>query len=119
MAKIKIQTFFKNDEDSSFIKKEFKGILRENQLCYQEDGMKVSITIFENEIVLKRRNLEYSLIFTFSKEHSHLMTHLLNEKQNLMIPIELILLKIENNFIHIIYKINEKKELIIEYEVLS
>ena len=33
--------------------------------------------------------------------------------------IEMALQKIENNFIHIIYKINEKKELIIEYEVLS
>jgi len=119
MARINIKTTLKNKEDFSSIKKSLKGILRENEICYQEEDTMVSLIILENSILLKRKDKEKCLEFVFEKENSNLKITFINENKELIIPINLLCLNIEKEKIYVAYEIDTVKEFTIEYEVLS
>lgn len=65
MAKIKGTVFVTSNESKK--KYEIKGIYHDNQLIYKEDNILVTISLFDNKLVMKRENEEYKAVLSLEE----------------------------------------------------
>lgn len=91
-------------------------IIKYNKIIYKEENTKVIIDI-KNQI-MQRSNEQYDILFVFNKNiKTKGYIHLKNENTKFDLIIETIDIIINNNYIKIIYKLNEQI-FIYELEVL-
>ena len=92
------------------INNKINGIVIDNTIKYNEDGVMVVLEILDNSIKMTRSTDEYQLILKFNKNEHELGTYLLKEN-NMKLDISVFTkeLIIDNNKINIVYIINDEE----------
>ena len=111
MSKIKIKYSVKNSNET--ISNECLGILNDNRITYNDNGVMTIINI--DLLELSRTTNEYEIKMLFSDN----ICHVINDEGTLNIDLELKIKKIDKNKIYIEYILsNEIYYYELEYEVI-
>ena len=113
MAKKKIQISLKNNNEVT--KSDLSALIIDNNIKYIDNDIIVNININNDIIIMKRENNEYQLILEFKNKKKTTGSYLL-KNNNIQFDLEILTnnLIIEDNFISIIYEINNEVK---EYEL--
>lgn len=113
MAKRKIKISLKNNDE--VIESELSALIIDNNIKYIDNDIIVNININNDIIIMKRENNEYQLILEFKNKKKTTGSYLL-KNNNIQFDLEILTnnLIIEDNFISIIYEINNEVK---EYEL--
>lgn len=107
MAKKRLEIILKNDQET--INTECVGIVTDNKLKYNDNGILVILTIEKNKVHMVRENDEYQLNLEFSKESKNTLGSYLLKENNIILDLDIITnnLKITSNCINITYTLND------------
>ena len=122
MTKINGNIMLKCDDSSLNNCINIKGFLNNNRLFYKENDILVTLNIFNNKIIMKRKTKDYLL--TLSLEENKITKNKYNIKNigNFIISIKTLKLIIDNNYINIEYLVidsNENFSYEIKYDLLE
>ena len=92
------------------IKNSISGIILDNSIKYNDDGVMVVLNINDNIINMTRTTDEYQLVLNFCKNQHKLGSYILKEN-NMKLDISIYTeeLIIDNNIIKIVYTFNDEK----------
>lgn len=109
MAKRKIKISL-NDNDK-IIESELSALIIDNTIKYIDNDILVNINIDNDYIIMKRENKEYQLVLEFKNKRKTTGSYLLKEN-NVQFDLDILTndLKIEKDFISIIYEINNERK---------
>lgn len=109
MAKRKIKISL-NDNDK-IIESELSALIIDNTIKYIDNDILVNININNDYIIMKRENKEYQLVLEFKNKRKTTGSYLLKEN-NVQFDLDILTndLKIEKDFISIIYEINNERK---------
>jgi hypothetical protein len=85
-------------------------IVGDKMITFNDDNILVKLTKTEEGIIMLRRSPEYELMLTFIENNNTKGTYYLKEN-NITFGLDIFtsLLKIEDNFIHLIYEMNDEE----------
>ena len=111
--RIKVNGYLKNITDNEIFKFDEKAIKNKNNISYCCDGVKTTIKIKDNEILLIRDGNDFINTFLFNEKNSSCNYLLKNNNYDVDIDIANVCINIEENSICIKYLIVDSK---CEYE---
>lgn len=124
MSKINIKYILENVTTKDIIKNERKGILKNNQIIFFDDNIKVTICLYSNKIKMTRQCDDYNLEMNFEKFLTINGFYDIKDIGVIDIKIKTLNLLIKNNQIFLEYKmyLDKEKNLFkydLEYEVIE
>ena len=118
MKKIKIYSVLSNDNDETTTIEALADYDEDKKIIkYKEEELKVSIEIFDNRIIMERKNEEYDLNLDFSLNEKVRCKYEVNSiGLNLEIDVYTKILEIEENRIYVSYELFNDNKSIGEFE---
>ena len=101
--RIKIKGYLKNNTDNEIHCFEEKGIINKNRIIYSYDGVKFSIRINNNELILVREGIDFINTFVFSEKKSNCNYYLKENNYDVDIEVKTIKMNISTNNIYVKY----------------
>ena len=124
MSKISIKYTLENITTKDIIKNERKGILKNNQIIFFDNNIKVTICLYNNKIKMTRQCTDYNLEMNFEKFLTINSFYDIKDIGVIDIKIKTLNLLIKDNQIFLEYKMYLDKEAKLfkynlEYEVIE
>ena len=125
MSKIKCIVNLKENNDVVFSNEVFYGVKGGNKISYQENGIMVTILIYDNKIIMKRIQENFEILLDFEKGKSSVGKYFINN-DNLWLPLHTFTdtILVDDSYIRIDYQLsldNEPTKFLfeIQYEVIE
>lgn len=111
--RIKVKGYLKNITENEIFEFEEKGIRNNNKVTYSSDGVKNTIKINTNEVMLTREGNDFVNTFVFKEKNSSCNYLLKENNYDVDIDIKTIMLDNDDNSVYIKYLITDSE---CEYE---
>lgn len=105
IIRVRVQGYLKNINDNEILTFDEKGIKNKNKIIYTNSGVKYSIKIEYEKIILIREGNNFISTLVFSKKKSSGNYFLKNEGYDVDINVETFKINTDDNFILIEYKV--------------
>lgn len=105
--RIKVKGYLKNITENEEFKFEEKGIKNKNKITYSSDGVKTTIKINDDNVILIRESNDFVNTFVFKDKNSSCNYLLKENNYDVDIDIDTIIMDIGDNNICIKYIIND------------